>query len=96
MINVLQSFVNAKNTLLTYFNCGEDFPVRVYDDVKWELQEIDGMYFLTCHHPEGKLDYAVVRKEKRPLFLAKNGYTMVVAIDCIKFAFIFNNKHRIK
>lgn len=92
MRKVVQDYVSAKKNLLEYFSCKDDYPVVVLLKNKWEIHENEGMYFLACQTEEGEqLNYAVVKKDGEPLIYKTREHSMVIAIDCIKTAFVFKN-----
>ena len=41
------------------------------------------------------MDAVIVKKNGIPMVYQKKEYTMVVAIDCVKIAFVFQNNQRV-
>ena len=90
----LSAYTNAKKDLLKLFGCEGDFPVRVLMEVTWHVDESEGVSFLHYEHGGEKLVSVIVNKNGAPWISECNDVTMVIAIDCIKFAFVLKNKLR--
>lgn len=95
MKDIIKNFINSKNALNKYFDCNEDFFINPLLDNKWTLKEDNGIYFLKCFKDDIPKDYIVVKKNNIPMIFEKNDYTMIVAIDCIKLAFLVKNSNKI-
>ena len=90
----ISAYTDSKNKLLKLFGCDADLPIRVLVDAAWHVEEHDDVCFLH-YEPQGggeKLVSVIVNKSGEPWITQMNELTMVVAIDCIKFAFILKNK----
>jgi len=93
----LSAYTSAKKNLLKLFRCEADLPIRILTETQWHIEEHDGMSFL---HYESQGDdeilvSVIVNKNGEPWISEMNELSMVVAIDCIKFAFILKNKLRV-
>lgn len=85
-------YEQARKRVATYFGCEEDFFLKPLLDLEWLVKEDGDFHFLTYWTVKGKkIDAVVVRKNGNPLIYRTPDYTMVVAIDCVKIAFIFQN-----
>lgn len=92
MRKAVQEYASAKKNLFEYFDCKEDYPVVILSKCQWALKQDEGMYFLTYWvNEDEKFNYAVVKKDGEPLVYKTRDYSMVIAIDCIKTAFVFKN-----
>lgn len=93
MTRVLRSYVTSKKNLFEYFKCREEYPVVMLTENRWAVKETEGMYFLTywTKDEERQFNYVVVKKDGEPLVYKTRDYSMVIAIDCIKTAFVFKN-----
>ncbi|MCL2616758.1 MAG: hypothetical protein FWD96_03830 [Defluviitaleaceae bacterium] len=90
----LSAYTNAKKDLLTIFGCEVDLPAKVLMEAAWHVEENDGVSFLHYEQDGEKLVSVIVNKGGVPWMCKLNDITLVVAIDCIKFAFILKNKMR--
>ncbi len=95
-INILNTYVYqyaaAKSNLLNYFNCGDDFNIKLCTAHHWQIEQNDGVYFLKYWIKNTEpVSAVIVKKDGEPLIEKADDLTMVIAIDCIKTAFILNN-----
>lgn len=95
MGNIIEKFINTKKELKKYFDCKEDFFVKPLIENEWTIKNNDDIYFLTYKENDIYKDCVIVKKNNEPLIIKKDNYTMVIAIECIKLAFILNNKKEI-
>jgi len=90
----LKSYVTSKNELMTHFKCDEDFFIKPMEGIKWAVKTEEDFSFLFYWTSEEKKQTAViVKKNGEPMIYKTNDYTMVIAIDCVKIAFVFSNKN---
>lgn len=88
----VSKYDNAKKELMAYFGCKDDFFVKRIEADKWTVKGEDGFFILTYWSKDNiKTDAVVVKKDGEPMVYKAKGYTMVVAIDCVKIGFIFEN-----
>ena len=45
--------------------------------------------------PNKRINAVIVKRNGVPMVYQKKEYTMVVAIDCVKIAFVFRNSRRV-
>ena len=91
MKNMISDYITAKDALLQQFALREDYPVRICLDSKWRLSGEGGIYFLTFWQDSQKMNCVCAKNDGYPMVYESGEYSMVVAIDCIKFAFLFKN-----
>lgn len=95
MGHIVDDFMNAKKSLLWHFNCQDDYYIKALPDVRWRVKEEDDIFFLSFLDDKKNASHAViVKKDGKPLIYAAEDYTMVIAIDCVKIAFIFKNTNK--
>ena len=94
----ISAYIGAKNKLLKLLGCESDFPVRVLTDATWRIEESEGVSFLHYRHEgsDEELVSVIVNKDGKPWIATRNDTSLVIAIDCIRFAFILNNGLRTK
>ena len=92
MNKLLQTYMDYKAKVFRYFDCEEDYYIRICTDYKWQLLPGEGVtffaYWLPGHAPTQAV---VVSKSGVPIVYRTKDLTMIIAIDCIKMAFIMNN-----
>ncbi|MDL2248864.1 hypothetical protein LJB89_04125 [Tyzzerella sp. OttesenSCG-928-J15] len=92
MANIIHDFFNAKANLLRHFKCGDEYFVQSKLGFNWEITEEDGIFFLNYwENINNKSSCVIIKKNDQPQIFKTDDYTMIIAIDCIKIAFIFNN-----
>ena len=92
MRTTIQEFMAAKEGLLRSFGCNEDYHIESRLGQNWQITEDDGVFFLSSwENIASKTTSVVVKRNDAPLLYETADYTMIIAIDCIKMAFIFNN-----
>ncbi len=97
MNKALYRYVDTKRKLLAYFNCEDEFHIHVNTGYNWRIMDLDGVYFLSYWRTGSKpVDAVIVKKNGEPMIFEKPDLTMVVAIDCIKIAFIMKNSDRVQ
>ncbi len=94
--NPVQDYVLYRDSILKYFQCEGDFFIKPLTSLEWTIRSVDDFHFLTYWTEENKkIDAVIVKKNSVPMIHRAKEYTMIVAIDCVKIAFIFSNEHRL-
>ena len=90
----IRAYTDSKKKLLKLFGCDADLPIRVLVDAAWHVEEHDDVSFLHYElQADGEKFVSVIaNKNGEPWITHMNELTMIVAIDCIKFAFILKNR----
>ena len=85
-------FISAKNNVLDFFGCDGDFYIKPLLEYEWSVKSNDELCILSYKKAdEAAVSAVVVKKNGEPMIYSAGGYTMVIAIDCIKTAFVFKN-----
>lgn len=93
--NPVEEYMLSRKNILSFFNCEGDFFVNPLLSIDWAIRAVDDFYFLTYWTKENKkVEAVIVKKNSVPMIHKTKEYTMVVAIDCVKTAFIFDNGFR--
>ncbi|MCL2592053.1 MAG: hypothetical protein FWD82_01690 [Defluviitaleaceae bacterium] len=95
MSKQVSDFSKAQKKLMKYFKCPDDYFVKVLDDCRWSISENEGMSFLSYWEGEKRQNAVIVKNSEGSLIYEVKNETMVVAIDCVKIAFIFKNSKKI-
>ncbi len=91
--NLIDDYIKSKTNLLKYFNVDQDFHVKVLTDHSWQVKEDDGIFFLTTWNAQNqRQDAVIVKHNNQPLIFRKKVNTLIVAIDCVKIAYILSNE----
>ena len=90
----LKNYISSKKELMEHFKCDDDFFIKPLESLKWAIRNEDDFHFLVYWPENEKMKSAVVVKKNGNAMIYKaDQYTMVVAIDCVKTAFIFSNNN---
>ena len=90
--NIVHDFILSKLDFFRHFKCSDDYFVQIKLGYNWEIIEEDGIYFLSYwENINNKTSAVVVTKNNAAQIFAAEDYTMVIAIDCVRIAFVFNN-----
>jgi hypothetical protein len=96
----VQQFMNAKKDLMKYFDCPEEYYIKMQLEDYWlvnEQDEWDVVSFAATHPLKGnKTDVIIVRKNGKPMIFKQKEYTMIVGIQCVKVAIVFSNTKECK
>ena len=91
MNKMLLQYAESKRKLLRYFDCPENYSIRICADCHWRLLETEGATFLEYRRADRAPTKAVVvNKDGAPLVYRTKDLAMIIAIDCIKIAFIMD------
>lgn len=92
MKNIIQQFVDNKNSILKAFKLDDDLYIQPMLEYNWLVREDDGIYFLRFWKDNEMFrELVIVRKNGEPNVNKSGECTAVVALDCVKIAFIFDN-----
>ncbi|MCI8629868.1 MAG: hypothetical protein HFE57_10335 [Firmicutes bacterium] len=93
--DVVQEWIQTQNEVLQFFQCEGEFFIKPLD-YEWTIRHTEDFYFLSYWIRKNKrVDAVIVKKNGLPMVYRKREYTMVVAIDCVKIAFVFRNSQQI-
>ncbi|MBQ4347024.1 MAG: hypothetical protein IJC39_01080 [Firmicutes bacterium] len=88
------AYINSTKDIMRHFNCTEDIFLKPLPGCKWSISETPSFNLLSYWNGEGgRADAVMVRKNGEPLVFKTQEHTMVVAIDCVKIGFIFDNEN---
>ncbi len=90
----LKNYITSKKELMQHFQCNDDFFIKPLESLKWAVKEDEDFSFLIYWTNDNKRNTAViVKKNGNSMIYKADTYTMVIAIDCVKTAFIFSNEN---
>jgi len=92
MSSVVEEYIEVKEDIKKYFGCPNDYFIKPLVNHDWSVYGDEGIFFLTYWDDDEKKTTAmVVKKDNKPLIYKAKDYTMVIALDCVKIAFILKN-----
>ncbi len=91
MINDLVSYKKSQNDIFKKFNVDAKYFLSVLDTHIWEIISQDDINLIKYEDGTEQKTNLIIQKGEKPFIVEKDGYTMVVAIDCVKVAFVFRN-----
>lgn len=95
MLDLINNFTNIQTDIRGVFGCDNDFFINPMLDSDWIIQENDETFFLSfIDEKENAKTCVISRQNGVPLIFEREEVTMVVAIECVKIAFIFLNKNK--
>lgn len=90
----LKNYVSSKKQLMEHFKCEDDYFIKPLESLKWAVKNEDDFSFLIYWTKDEKRHSAVIVKKNGEAMIYKSKeYAMVVAIDCVKTAFVFSNSN---
>lgn len=99
MEELIERYITTKKLLLHSFKCEDDYFIKNYRDVKWCISNSDNWcivsYWENIKNREIKIDVAVAKKNGKPMIFKSEDYTMIIGIQCVKIAFIFDNNKKL-
>lgn len=95
--NKVTGFIQSSEDLMKQFGCDGDFFLKPLVDMEWAVRYEDDFPLLSYWSGDSgnKTKAVIVRKNGEPMIYKNGGYTMIVAIDCVKIAFIFHQSKEI-
>ena len=93
MPDILERYAGARKQLMDYFGCGGDYFLKIMAGSEWNASPDDALPMLRYREGKGGavVSAVIVKKDGAPLIYPAKRLTMVIAIDCVKIGFIFNN-----
>ncbi len=93
MDDVVKKFKRSKSELFKNFDVDNEYFVNVMNGYYWNTNQVEDMFFLKYWKKDSVINESIiVKKDGEPIISSKKNYTMIVGIDCVKVAFIFDNK----
>lgn len=94
---LIKEYLKLEENIRRKFKCEEDFFLKPMIGNKWAINTENDTCFLSYldNNDSKKNTCYVVSKNSKPMIYKKDDITMIIAIDCIKIAFIFENKNKL-
>ena len=95
MDELLYKFNDTKCRIFEEFGCPPDYSVKYAENAMWRTTQDGAMTFLSYGESNERLaNCVVVNREGKPMIYTKDGYTLIVVIECVKTAIIFRNEKK--
>ena len=92
---MINEYIEKCEELFKTFDCNENYYIKNVTQYEWRLVENKDHSLLTIWKDgDSAEDYIVIKKQNKILHYMKEEYSMIIAIDCIKVAFILKNVNR--
>ncbi len=92
----IEQFCNLNKKIHDELNIADGIYLSAKLDKKWRIIDFSELKMVEFENNNTFEKCVIVNNDKEPLIIRKEKYTIVVAIDCVKVAFIFDNKKEIK
>lgn len=93
--NPVQEYMEKRKHVMNYFKCEGEFFIKPLLNARWFISS-EGDYFILSYWEKDKpkTNAVIVKRAGEPLIYKTERYTMVIAIDCVKIAFLFENEKK--
>ena len=95
MRKAVNSYMQSYRNLLSAFGCKSRYYIRPALECAWGVSEAE-IPILTVEADGTEQKCVIVRQDGEPLVYRANGYALVIAIDCVKTAFLLDIKKEMK
>ncbi len=91
MNNQITSFKQTKDDIFLKFGVENKYFLNMFDDYEWEILSDGDINMVKYQKDDISKTNLIIKKNNNPFIIEKDGYTMIIAIDCVKIAFVFKN-----
>ncbi len=91
MNNLVNNFKKTNDDIFLKFGVKNKYFISVLDDYNWEIINDNDIYLIKYYKDDFEQTNFIIQKNDVPLVYVEDGYTMIIAIDCVKVAFVFKN-----
>jgi hypothetical protein len=91
----LNTLIKARKQLMKAFGCPDEYLIKPLPDSPWRISGDDDMRILSYEHNSNMENAVIVRQNGEAMIFRTKGYVCVVAIDCVKIAFLFDENQEL-
>ncbi len=96
---LIDEYEKNRKLLLNCFDCDEDYFIKDLQEYNWNISITENWHILSYWKDINtskvkKTDIAIVKKDGKPQIFETPKYSMIIGIQCVKIAFILDNKKR--
>lgn len=94
--NPIQEYVAKRKSVMEHFKCEGDYYIKPLLEMQWKVSNEEDFYLLSYWSDNfPKTNSVILQKAGKPMIYEDRTHTMVVGIDCVKIAFLFENGKRL-
>lgn len=91
MQNIIKDFTENTNKIFDLFNVSGNYFLKVLEDTSFQIISENDMFLVKYNENDNEITNLILTNKGKPLIFDKDGYTMIIAIDCVKVALVFDN-----
>lgn len=92
MNSAIENLRTVTDYIFSEFRVSKDYFISVKDEYNWEIISDDNINLIKWYEDNEVKTNLIVSNNSGPLIISKDGYTMIIAIDCVKIAYIFKDE----
>lgn len=91
--DLINEFIETQKSIFDAFDLGKTYHIKNLTDKKWSLRDFDDGKILRYWLNDDRYEDCVIVKEQGESVIKEyEGYSIVVALDCVKTAFLFKTE----
>ncbi len=91
----INKYIELEKNIKKRFNIDDNVYIKSMLDTKWKIRNDNGIHFLSLINGEKLVEQVIVNKDGKPNMTNYKNTTCVVAIDCVKIAFLLLEENKI-
>ncbi len=95
MNEIIKTYIQSSQDILKGFDIDEEYFIKPILDCEWSIREVEGLMFFKYIKDGKEFEQVVVRKSGENLLNEQDNFTSIIAIDCVKIAFLVSNDKKI-
>lgn len=96
MKETIDLIVKNQNKLFEEFGVPNNYQLKIMKDAKFSVSVENEIHLVKYDENSSTTTNLILTKKDEPLIFEKDGYTMIIAIDCVKVALVFSNDNRVE
>lgn len=91
MQKIIENITSNQKKLFEEFDVPNNYYLKILPDVSWTVFSENDMNLVKYTLDDNTVTNLILNTKDSPMIYDKNGYTMIIAIDCVKVALVFEN-----
>lgn len=96
MKETINLIVKNQNKLFDEFGVSNNYQLKILNETTFSVINENDMHLVKYDENGSTTTNLILTKKDEPLIFEKDGYTMIIAIDCVKVALVFSNDNRVE
>lgn len=96
MQKIIENITSNQKKLFEEFDVPNNYYLKILTGTSWTVLSENDMNLVKYTLGEDTITNLILNTKDRPMIYNKNGYTMIIAIDCVKVALVFENSFKDK